>query len=96
MNITVDVSAPIEDLDFETAVRLIEKANRGRETPLPLATTAEKKASLETVIAERLEKEWVNEIKRTGAALAQAADIRVKFRDATPAQRAAAIEALEA
>jgi len=89
MTITVTVGAPIEELDLETARRTITRANRRRETPLPSGTTAETKASLETVLAEQTTQRWQSQVQQTGQIMARQEDLVAKFRDADEATRQA-------
>ena len=82
MTITVTVGPPLEELDLETAHRIITRANRRRETSLPSGTTAETKASLETILAEQTTQRWQSQVQQTGQIVAHQEDLVAKFRDA--------------
>lgn len=89
MTIQVTISPPFEELDKETARRVIQRANRSRETPLPTGTTAQLKASLETLTAEDATRRWQDEIRQTGQAVARNEGLIEKFRDADETTRQA-------
>jgi len=87
MTITVTVGAPIEELDLETARRVVARANSRRGEPLPSGTQAELKSSIETVLAEQLVQKWITQVQQTGQLMAQKEGLVAKFRDADEATR---------
>ena len=106
-DITLDVTftGTPNDFDIDAATHIIELENVRRAndldengdpvlSPLPLSTGAELKASYLLLLSGLITKAHASYIKQAAEEQSKEDDIKQKWLDATPAQRAAAIAAL--
>ena len=96
---SVTISPPIEDLDQEAAELLVNRENKRREVAglvvLPISPLADLKTSAETVLSQQTAEYW-GSLQKQAAKLSQVqSNVQELWRDASSAQRAAAIAALQ-
>ena len=94
MTIKLTISAALGDYELEAARGVIARGNRTQETQLPEETPAEIKASLAIVLAAELAAKWEKQVDTVAGNHLRQANVARRFRDATPAKRKAALDAL--
>ena len=90
---TIDFTGTPDSFDKEAAIFAIDRANNGRETPLPYSTGAELRASYLTVLLERVERDHAAFQKASANQAQESAAER--WRISTDTQRALALAQLE-